>query len=216
MANRLEQDEVRRGVEWQWQGGGFSCQGDSRLPLLPAGHGGHSWIHTCSTVWKSWWWPPPSRGSWFITETINQEVWPLLHTAHTRTIYSATSAIHYASVSCNSHGLMVDTQGVEQDCSLSKLESTKRSAGNMVLTHNWNSITCSAIVEWSRLHLDCYMWNNLPFFKGVCLILSFYQLSQVFEVLFIICAQQNSQKKYTYILRICANTDARLVKIIID
>lgn len=52
------------------------------LAALAAGHGGHSWIHTCSSVRRIYQWPPPRKRRWFITEAINQHVWPPLHTAH--------------------------------------------------------------------------------------------------------------------------------------
>lgn len=51
-------------------------------PALPAGHGGHSWIHRCSSVRRIWRWPPPWKRRWFITQAINQHVRPPLHTAH--------------------------------------------------------------------------------------------------------------------------------------
>lgn len=42
----------------------------------------------------SWRWPRLWKRRWFITETINQQVWPSLHTP---TVYPATYAIHYVA-----------------------------------------------------------------------------------------------------------------------
>lgn len=65
----------RRCIDWHWSPG-------LHWQAWSAGHGGHSWIHRCSSVKRIWRWPPPWKRRWFITEPINQHVWPPLHTAH--------------------------------------------------------------------------------------------------------------------------------------
>lgn len=61
-------------------GGGEWRAGESKSC---AGQGGHSWSYRCSSVRGSWRWPRLWKGRWFITQTINQQVWPSLHSAHT-------------------------------------------------------------------------------------------------------------------------------------
>lgn len=100
----------RRRVTRSRRSAGLALRLQAASAALSAGHGGHSWIHRCSSLGMIWRWPPLWKRRWFITEAINQHVWPPLHTAHAlNCLLGRPGYPLWATVRCNSDRYTDDT-----------------------------------------------------------------------------------------------------------